>query len=92
VDSFKADTRLILAGITQDFYFARREQRVLTANELDVVWKDLYEVSRAVESLMHHVELVIADLVPENLTALRKAFWRNRNSDDVDPLYDDRSW
>jgi len=92
VDSFKADTRLMLAGITQDFYFARRERRVLTANELEVVWKDLYEVSRTVESLMHYVEVVIADPKPKYLEALRKAFWRNRNSDDFDAHYDDRSW
>jgi hypothetical protein len=82
----------VLAGITQDFYFARRQGRVLTARELDSVWKDLYEVSRSVESVMHYVEVVIADPRLENLAALRKAFWRNRNSDDVDPHYDDRSW
>ncbi|MBS1770553.1 MAG: hypothetical protein JSS77_12885 [Acidobacteria bacterium] len=92
VDSFKADTHLVLAGTTQEFYFARRQGRVLTSRELDSVWEALYKVSRSVESLMHYAEVVIADPRPENLHALRKAFWRNRNSDDVDPHYEDRSW
>jgi hypothetical protein len=91
-DAFKVDTHHMLAGISQEFYFSRREQRVLTAGEMIVLSEDLFKVSRAVESLMHYVEKVIADPRVENLDALRKAFWRNRASDDVDPLYEDRSW
>lgn len=52
IDSSKADTHLMLAAITQDFYFACRQRRMLTAQELDVVWENLYDVSRSVESLM----------------------------------------
>jgi len=92
LDSCKVDTHLILSGITQEFWLARRDRRVLTAKELNVLWESLFEVSRAVESLMHHVDLVIADQSSENLDALRKAFWRNRNSDDVDPHYENRFW
>ena len=92
VDGFKVDTRHMLAGVIQSFFFARRDERVLTVREIKETWTDLFRVSRAVESLMHYAEQVVADPNPENLEALRKAFWRNRNSDDVDPHYADRFW
>lgn len=92
VDGFKVDTQHMLAGILQGFFFARREERVLTVREIKEDWGSLFRVSRAVESLMHHAEHVIADPSPENLEALRKALWRNRDSDDVDPHYECRLW
>lgn len=92
LDSGKIDTLHRLGGMTQDFYLTRREQRVLTARELDALWNDILEISRSVGSLMDYVEMVITDPSPENLVAMRKAFWRNRDSDDVDPHYRDRFW
>lgn len=92
VDSIKVDTRHMLAGIIQGFYFARRDERVLTVREINDTWKQLSRVGRAVESLMHYADRVVTDPSPENLEALRKAFWRNRDSDDVDPHYEDRFW
>jgi hypothetical protein len=92
IDGFKIDTSSVLAGITQEFHFARREQRVLTAREMRSMWDCLYRVGGAIESLMHYVDSVIADPSPENLVAMRKALWRNRDSDDVDPHYQDRFW
>lgn len=92
VDSFKVDTRHVLAGIIQGFFFARRNERVLTVREIKETWSSLFRVSRTVESLMYYAEKVVADPNAENLEALRKAFWRNRDSDDVDPHYEDRFW
>lgn len=92
LDSFKVDTKHVIAGIIQEFYFARREQRVLTVREIRATWEDLFAVAHAVQSLMHYAENVIASPTPENVEALRKAFWRNRDSDDVDPHYADRFW
>jgi len=42
--------------------------------------------------LMHFVEAAVADPSPDNVVALRKAFWRNRDSEDFDPHYADRYW
>jgi hypothetical protein len=92
VDSVKVDTSHMLAGIIQEFYFARRDERVLTVREINDTWEQLSRVRRAVESLMHYADRVVADPSSENLEALRKAFWRNRDSDDVDPHYQDRFW
>jgi hypothetical protein len=92
IDGFKIDTSSVLAGITREFYFARRDQRVLTAREMRSIWDCLSRVGGAVESLIHYVDLVVADPIPENLAAMRKALWRNRDSDDVDPHYQDRFW
>jgi hypothetical protein len=92
VDSFKIDTRQMLVGILQELDRIRRDERVLTAREVVDVSRELFRVSRAIESLMHYVETVIAEPSKENLDALRKAFWRNRDSDDVDPHYDSRFW
>ena len=92
VDAFKVDTCHMLAGMTQEFYFARREERVFTAREIVDMWDDLFLVSRAVESLMHYVENVLSDPSSKNLESLRKAFWRNRDSDDVDAHYSERFW
>lgn len=92
MDSVKVDTSHMLAGIIQEFYFARRDERVLTVREINDTWEQLSRVGRAVESLMHYADRVVADPSPESLEALRKAFWRNRNSDDVDPHYEDRFW
>lgn len=92
VDSFKVDTKFVLAAVIQSFMFARRDERVLTVREIVDHWTVLYRVSQAIESLMHYVEQVIADPGPEELEALRKAFWRNRDADDVDPNYADRFW
>lgn len=92
VDGFKVDTHHVLASIMQGFYFARRDDRVLTAREIREIWDLLYRVSAAVESLMHHADRVIVDPQRPNLDALRKAVWRNRDSDDVDPHYRDRFW
>jgi len=92
VDSHKVETKQVLAGVIQEFHLARREQRVLTVAELMSCWDGLYQVAYAVESLMHYVDQVVADPTPENLVAVRKALWRNRDSDDVDPHYADRFW
>ena len=92
VDGFKVDTSHVLAGTTQIIHFARREERVLTAHELVVMQSDLFAVAQAIKSLMHHAEVAVADPSPDNVAALRKAFWRNRGSDDVDPHYQDRFW
>ena len=92
VDSFKVDTSHMLAGILQGYFFARREERVLTVREIKEDWEHLFRVSRAVESLMYYTEKTVANPSPDNLDALRKAFWRNRDSDDVDPHYEDRFW
>ena len=90
VDSFKVVTQLAIAGAIQSFFFTRREERVLTVREIKETWACLFRVSHAVESLMHYADKVVDDPSRENLDALRKAFWRNRNSDDVDPHYEDR--
>lgn len=92
VDSFKVDSKIVLAAVIQSFMFARRDERVLTVREINDHWNALYRVSQAIESLMHYVEQVTADPGPESLEALRKAFWRNRDADDVDPHYADRFW
>jgi hypothetical protein len=92
VDSFKVDTRIVFAAVIQSFMFARRDERVLTVREIREDWEMLYQASQAFASLMHHAEQAIGDPTPDNLTALRKAFWRNRDSDDVDPHYWSRFW
>jgi hypothetical protein len=92
VDSVKVDTHHMLAGIIQECFFTRREERVFTVREICDLWRALYRVSRAVESLMHYADQAVAVPSPENLEALRKAVWRNRDSDDVDPHYQDRFW
>ena len=92
VDGFKLDTRHALAGIMQTIHFARRDDRVLTARELRDVQSDLFEVAQAFVSLMRCADAVVADPNRANVVALRKAFWRNRDSDDVDPHYKDRFW
>lgn len=92
VDSFKVDTQHILAGIIQDLSLARREGRVLTVREINETWADLFRVSYAVESLMHYAEQLVAAPNSDNRQSLRRAFWRNRDSDDVDPHYEDRFW
>lgn len=92
VDSVKVDTKHMLVAIIQDSCFARREERVFTAREIVDMWDNLLLVSRAIESLMHYAEMAISNPSAENLVALRKAFWRNRDSDDVDPHYEDRFW
>lgn len=92
LDSFKTDTEHVLAGIIQEFYFARLHERVLTVHEIVEAWTDLFKVAHAVKSLMHYAETVMANPTPENLEALSKAFWRNRDSDDVDLHYAERFW
>lgn len=92
VDSFKIDTRCTLAGVIQTIWFARRDERVLTAREMLELWRLLFQVSRAVESLMTHANLAVENPNEESLSALRKAFWRNRDSDDFDADYEHRFW
>lgn len=92
VDSFKIDTQHTLAALIQEIAFARRDERVLTVREMLDNWRYLFRVSRAVESLMNYANLVVENPGAESLVALRKAFWRNRNSDDFDPHYEDRFW
>lgn len=92
VDSFKIDTLHMLAGILQEFDLARRDGRVLTAREVVGTSGELFCIRRAIESLMHYVENVVAEPSKDNVEALRKAFWRNRDSDDVDPNYESRFW
>lgn len=98
VDSFKVDTQRTLAGVIQTIWFARRDERVLTAREMLDIWRQLFRVSRAVESLMSHARLVIeragtgAAVDAEGLASLRKAFWRNRDSEDMDAHYEHRFW
>lgn len=90
IDGFKVDTAHVLADITQEIHFARRDERVLTARELREVHVALFKVAQALESLMHCAEAVVADPNLDNVVALRRALWRNRDSDDVDPHYEDR--
>lgn len=92
IDSVKVDTHHTLAGITQECFFARREERVFTVREIYELWDSILRVSRAVESLMLHADQAVESPSAENITALRKAVWRNRDSDDVDPHYQDRFW
>lgn len=92
VDRQKIDTSHVLIDVLQEFYFSRRDQRVFTAREMLSMWKALFTVSKAIESLMHFAELAINDPSSDHLEQLRKAFWRNRDSDDVDPHYHDRFW
>lgn len=92
VDGFKVDTKHTLGGIVQECYFARREARVFTVRELRETWDQLCRVSYAVESLMHYADAAVADPQPKQIAALRKAIWRNRDSDDFDPHYADRFW
>lgn len=92
IDRFKLQTGHVLASITQDIHFARRDDRVLTAQELRGVQTALFEVAQAFQSLMRCAEAVVAEPNQDNVVALRKAFWRNRDSDDVDPHYKDRFW
>lgn len=92
VDSFKIDTRHTLAGIIQEIAFARRDERVLTVREMLDTWRYLFRVSRAVESLMTYANLAVENPGAESFAGLRKACWRNRNSDDFDPHYEDRFW
>lgn len=92
IDGTKVDTCIAIGSICQEFFYARREDRVLSVRQIDSSWEYLGRVLRAVESLMHYTEQVIADPNPGNLVALRKAFWRNRDADDVDPHYRDRFW
>ena len=91
-DDVKIDTGPVLANVLQGFYFARRDSRVLTAHELLDLWKSLFAISQAVASLMHHADAAIYDPSAAPMEALRKAVWRNRDADDVDPHYRDRFW
>lgn len=91
-DVAKIDSELALAGVMQAFLFAREAQRVLVASEIVQIWSLLFDVSKVLNSLMHYAEVAVADPRPEQLTALRKALWRNRGCDDVDPHYGDRFW
>lgn len=91
-DGVKIDTRVALSGLLWAIFNARDEERVLTVDELLETWGQLFDVSQAIRSLMHHIEQVIDDPTPRRLGELRKAFWRNRGSDDVDPSYRDRFW
>lgn len=92
IDSFKVDTKRTLAAVIQGIWFARRDERVLTAREMLDMWRSLFHVSRAVESLMTYANLAVENPGEESLIALRKAFWRNRDSDDFDPHYEHRFW
>lgn len=88
----KVDTLQLLASCSWECHFAQRDGRVFTAREIGELWENVNAISHAVASLMHNVEKVIEDPSGENLVALRKALWRNRDADDVDPHYRDRSW
>lgn len=92
VDNFKIDSGHVLANITQEIHFARRDERVLTARELRGIHAALFQVAQALQSLMRCAEAVVADPNQDNVVALKKAVWRNRDSDDVDPHYEDRFW
>jgi hypothetical protein len=92
VDSAKVDTHHMLAGSIEECFFARREERVFTVREICDLWDSLIRVSLAVESLMHYADQAVESPSADNMEALRKAVWRNRNSDDVDPHYRDRFW
>ena len=39
VDSFKVDTKIVLAAVIQSFMFARRDERVLTVREIIDNWE-----------------------------------------------------
>ena len=90
-DRVKTETLEVVAGVTQKIFFARREERVLTADELQWICDDLGRAHSAIESLMQHVESTIEDPSPERLVALRRALWRNRGSDDFDPHHSQRN-
>lgn len=92
IDEFKTDTRHALASVIQRIHFARRDDRVLSVRELLDIATTLFKSSRAIESLMHHAEAIVENPTEENVVALRKALWRNRDSDDYDPHYADRFW
>lgn len=88
----KVDTLQLLASCSWECHFAQRDGRVFTAREICELWENVNAISHAVASLMHNAEKVIEDPSGENLVTLRKALWRNRDADDVDPHYRDRSW
>ena len=92
IDAVRAETLEIIAGVTQRVYFAGRAGRVLTSDELRVLSRALSDAHRSIESLMHYAELAADAPTPENLVALRKAFWRNRGRADFDPHYADSRW
>jgi hypothetical protein len=91
-DAVQAETLEIIAGVTQRVFFALRAGRVLTSDELCDISDDLGDAHSAVESLMHYAEVAADAPTPENLAALRKAFWRNRGRTDFDPHYADSNW
>lgn len=91
-DAVTAESLRIVAGVTQSVFFAFRAGRVLTRDELDIASRGLGVAYCAIESLMHYAQLAADSPTPEHLAALRKAFWRNRGCEDVDPHYADRSW
>lgn len=91
-DEVTVETLVIIAGVTQSVFFALRAGRVLTREELLVFSDALADAHSAIESLMHYAEVTASSPTPENLVALRKAFWRNRGSKDFDPHYADRAW
>ena len=92
VDGVLVDSQHELSCAIQTIYQAREERRVLTAAELMELWGDLYQVARAVESLMHHSEAMINTPNEANRVALRQAFWRNRGTADSNPHYRDQYW
>ena len=92
IDTARIDSERTLAAILWEFHYARNEERVLTVEELLRLWKVLHKVGRALKSLMHYAQRVVEDPSPDHLVELRKAFWRNRDADDVDPDYFNRFW
>lgn len=91
-DSSKIDTLHAFAFISWECHFAKRDRRVFTATEISQLWETIVQTSRAVESLMYYAEKAIENPSQEAMVALRKAVWRNRDSDDIDPHYRDRFW
>ena len=91
-DSVKIDSAQTLKALMWECHDVRRDNRVFTVVEILRLWDDLFRICRALESLIFHAEAAVNDASPENLVALRKAVWRNRDSDDVDPHYRDRFW
>ena len=45
VDSVKVDTHHMLAGIIQECFFTRREERVFTVREICDLWESLHRVA-----------------------------------------------
>lgn len=91
-DAVRIDSVMTLKAIMWELQAVRQQRRVLTVAEILALWDRLFQLCRAMESLIFHTEAAVADPRVEHLVALRRALWRNRDADDVDEHYYDRFW